>query len=82
MELNPVAGFIKHCHKLRGSIGTRADPSDRLRVRIVGSNSAGSMDSVSSEYCLLSDGGLCDGPIPRPEESCRMCACVIECGQL
>jgi len=39
--------------------------------------------SVSSECCVLSGRGLCDGPVPRPEESCRMCmracVCVIEC---
>jgi hypothetical protein len=82
MELDPVAGFIEHCHKFRGSIGTRADPSGCLRARIVDSNSAESMDSVTCKYCLLSDRGLCDRPIPRPEDSCQMCAWVIECGQL
>ena len=25
-------------------------------------------------WCLVS-GGLCDGPIPRPEEFCRVCVC-------
>jgi hypothetical protein len=77
-----VAGCIDHCHKFRSSISTRADPSGCLRAGIAGSNSAGSMDSVACECCLLSGRGLCDGRIPSPEESCRMCACVIECDQL
>ena len=77
-----MAGFIENCHKFRCVIGTRADPSGRSRAGIVGSNPAGSMDSVSCECCMFSDRGLCDGPIPRPEESCRKCACVIGCDQL
>jgi len=28
--------------------------------------------SVTSERCVLSGRGLCGGPIPRPEKSCRM----------
>jgi hypothetical protein len=32
---------------------------------------------VSCECCVLSGRGLCDGPITRPEESCRVwCVCV------
>jgi hypothetical protein len=77
-----VAGCIEHCHKFRRSIGTRADPSGRCRAGIAVSNPAGSMNSVSCECCVLSGRGLCDGPIPPPEESCRMCACVTECDQL
>jgi hypothetical protein len=34
---------------------------------------------VSSVF-VLSDRGLCDGPIPRPEESYRLW-CVLECDQ-
>ena len=34
--------------------------------------------SISCE-CCVSGRGLCDGPIPRPEESYRMCVCVDEC---
>ena len=34
--------------------------------------------SVSCEFCVLSRRGLGDGPIPRPEESYRLC-CVIVC---
>jgi len=30
------------------------------------------------EWCA--DRGLCDGSIPHPGESYRICLCVIECG--
>jgi hypothetical protein len=30
---------------------------------------------------VLSGGGLCDGPIPHPEKSYRLC-CVLECDQV
>ena len=33
---------------------------------------------ISSECCVLSSRSLCDGPITRPEESCRVW-CVSEC---
>jgi hypothetical protein len=32
-------------------------------------------------YSVLSSRGLCDGPIPRPEESHRLW-CVSECDQM
>ena len=32
--------------------------------------------SLSCEYCVLSGRGLCDGLIPGPKESYRMCVCV------
>jgi hypothetical protein len=48
--------------------------------------SAGVWMSVSCECCVLSGRGLCDGPIPRPEESYRLyvcvSVCVIECDQI
>ena len=63
----PVAGRSKarvHGHWLAG---------------IAGLNPAGGMDkSVSCKYCVLSGKCLCDGPIPRPEESYRLW-CVIVC---
>jgi hypothetical protein len=37
---------------------------------------------VCCECFVLSGGGLCDGPIPRPEESYRLwcvLVCVIKC---
>ena len=37
--------------------------------------------SVSYVCCMLSGGGLCDGPITRPEKSYRMwCVCVCDLG--
>jgi hypothetical protein len=38
---------------------------------IAGSNSAWNKD-VCCEWCVLSGSGLCDGPIPRTEESYRL----------
>jgi hypothetical protein len=32
--------------------------------------------SVAFEYCALSDSGLCDRPIPHPEDSYSVCVCV------
>ena len=43
---------------------------------IVGSNSAGAWISVSCQCRVLSDRGLCDELIIRPEESYRL-ACVV-----
>ena len=44
---------------------------------VVGLNPAEAWTSVYCEWCVcvLSESGLCDGPIPRPEESYRVCAC-------
>jgi hypothetical protein len=42
---------------------------------MAGSNPAGGTD-VCCECCVLSGRGLCDGPIPRPEESYRVCVYV------
>ena len=35
--------------------------------------SLGALMSLSCERCLLSGRGLCDGPITRQQESCRVC---------
>jgi hypothetical protein len=43
----------------------------RSPAEIVVSNPAGGMD-VCCQYCVLSGGGLCDGLITRPEESCSL----------
>jgi hypothetical protein len=43
----------------------------RLPAEIEGSNPTGGMD-VCCECCVLSGRGLCDGPIPRTEESYRL----------
>ena len=52
----------------------KAAPLLRLWVQIP---PAGWM-SVCCKCCVLSGRGLCDGPITRPEESCRL-RCVVVC---
>ena len=54
--------------------GSRAARLLGLRVRIP----PGVWKSVSCKCCVLSGRSLCDGPIPRPEESYRLW-CVIVC---
>jgi hypothetical protein len=51
--------------------------SGRLPAGIVGSNPAEGM-GVCCECCVLSDRGLCDELITRPEESYRLW-CVVMC---
>jgi len=46
------------------------DVCGRFLAGIAGSNFAGGMN-----VCVLSGRGLCDGLIPRPEESYRACVC-------
>ena len=50
-----------------------------------GSNPAGGIDACLVNVLCCADIGLCDGPIPRPEESYGVCVCVcvcvIECDQ-
>ena len=55
----------------QGSVATRLLG---LRVRIP----PGAWMSVSCECCVLSGTGLCNGPIPCPDESYQMWS-VIEC---
>jgi hypothetical protein len=43
---------------------------------------SGVLMSVPCECCVLSGRGLCVGLITRPEESYRVCACVIERDQV
>jgi hypothetical protein len=68
-----------------------ADPNGRA-VEGVGPASArmlglwfrippGAWISVFCKCFVLSGAGLCDGPIPRPEESYRVW-CVVGCGQV
>ena len=47
----------------------------RSLAGIVGLNPAEAWTSVSCQCFMLSEIGLCDGPIPRPEESYCVCAC-------
>ena len=49
----------------------------RSLAEIIGSNPTGCMD-VCCECCVLSDRGLCDVLITRPEESYRLC-CIVGC---
>ena len=56
---------------------SKAQVCGRSLTEIAGSNSAKGTD-VSCEFCVLSSRGLCDRPIPRPEESYRVW-CVYLC---
>ena len=47
---------------------SKASFCDCSLPRITGSTPSGDMD-ISRECCVLSGSGLCDEPIPRPEES-------------
>ena len=51
----------------------------RSPAGIAGSNAAGAWMFVCCECCVLSGRGEYDGPIPRPEESYRVCLCVCVC---
>ena len=53
----------------------------RPPAEIKGSNPTGGMD-VCRECCVFSGGGLCDGLITRPEESCRLWCIVCDTGNL
>jgi hypothetical protein len=60
---------------------SKARVCGRSPAGIAGSNPAAGMDAVCCKYCVLSGRGLCDGPIPRPEESYRLW-CVLVCDQV
>jgi hypothetical protein len=53
----------------------------RALAGIVGSDPTGGMDVCLLGVFMLSGRGLCNGPIPRPEESYRLW-CVSECDQV
>jgi hypothetical protein len=65
---------VRRSRTLKGTPKSAAVRLLRLRVWIP----PGSWMSVSSERCVLSDRGLCDKLITRPEESYRLC-CVVVC---
>jgi len=59
---------------------SEANACGRSLFGTAGSNPAGGTEvSLSYKCCVLSEGGLCDGPIPRPEQSTRWCVCVRAC---
>ena len=58
---------------------SRALACGRSLAGIEGSNPAGAWMFVCCECCVLSGKVNCDGPIPRPEESHRVCVCVFYC---
>jgi hypothetical protein len=47
-------------------------------AEIVYSNPTGARMSVSCAFYVLSSRGLCQGPIPRPDESYRVHVCGFE----
>jgi hypothetical protein len=53
----------------------------RARAGIMSSNLTGGQGYLSCTVFVLSDRGLCDGPITRPEESYRLW-CVSQCDQV
>ena len=61
-------------HIAGGRSGSAAPRLLRSQLRIP----PGAWMSVSCDCCVLSGRGLCDEPITRPEESCRLC-CVVVC---
>ena len=54
---------------------SEASVCGRLLLGLGLRTSRGSSMSVSCKCCVLSGRGLCDGPIPPPEESDRVCVC-------
>jgi len=62
------------------SVATRSKASicSRSPAEIVGSKPRGAWISVCHECCILSNRGLCDELITRPEESYRLW-CVVVC---
>jgi hypothetical protein len=71
---------LKMLKKLCVTAQSKAWVCGRSLAEIAGSNHAGTLMSVSYECCVLSERGLLDGPITRPEESYRVvCVCVCVC---
>ena len=72
-----MASFQSVTRLCAGKTGLSPEPAAArllgLRVRIL----AGAWMFVSCEYCVLSGRGVCDGSIPSPEESYRLCECHI-----
>ena len=56
---------------------SKAQVCNRSPAETVGSNPTGAWMTICYDYCVLSGRGLCDGLIPRPEESYRMWRVVV-----
>ena len=68
---------VRHTQPISVAERSKARVCDRSRVRIVGSNPTGLMDDYFlALLCVFS--GLCDAPIPRPQEFNRLW-CVVVC---
>ena len=56
---------------------TRIGPTENYTRKNTLSNLTGGIDVYPLwKSSVLSGRSICDGPIPRPEESCRACVCV------
>jgi len=58
------------------AVPSKAWDCGRSPAEIVGSNTTGGKD-VCCDFCVLSDRGLCDERITRPEESYRLWCVVV-----
>jgi len=56
---------------------SKASNCGRSLAGIAGSNPAEGSDVCLVECCVLSGRGLCNGQTPHPEESYRVCVCVL-----
>jgi hypothetical protein len=74
----PIAVTFRVYHSHSVAEQSKARVHSRSLAGTAGSNTAGDMVSVRGKCVVLSGRGLCDGPIPRPEESYRLW-CVIVC---
>ena len=64
------------CHRSRWTSGIARGSAAARLLRILVRIPQGACMSFSCECCLLSGRGLCDGPMPRPEDSYRVCVTV------
>jgi hypothetical protein len=69
------------CVPIPTAAQSKAYVCGRERAGIVGSNPTKDIDVCLLWVVTLSGRGLCDGPIPRPEEPYRLW-CVSECDQV
>jgi hypothetical protein len=84
IQYQKALNFINIC--VGKFLHSRAQWPNSLKVSVwgrplsgnAGSNPAEALMSVSCGCCVLSSRGLCNGPIPSPEETYRLC-CVTAC---